>query len=57
MALGAAKRQTQPGGAGGGHAIGHGMKTELERVDTALLVDHGIAVKTGGNNPLLTRAR
>ena len=33
------------------------MKTELERVDTALLVDHGIAVKTGGNNPLLTRAR
>ena len=49
VTLGAPDGEPQPRGAGGGHAIGHGMETELERIDPALFIEHGVPVETGGD--------
>ncbi len=49
MALGAAERKAQPGGGRGVHPIYQRIKPKLQRVDAALLVDHGVAMKAGGN--------
>ena len=49
VALGALQGEAQPGGAGGGHAVHHGVITELQGVDAAFLVLHAVAVETGGD--------
>ena len=49
MALGAPDGKSQPGGAGGGHAIGHRMEAELERVDAAFFVEHRVPMEPGGD--------
>ena len=50
VALGARRRQPEPGGAGGAHAIDHREIAELEWVDAPFLVDHGVAVEAGGDD-------
>lgn len=52
VALGAAGGESEPSGAGGGNAIRHGVVAELEGIDTALFVEHGVAVETGGDDLL-----
>ena len=49
VTLGAPDGEPQPRGASGGHAIGHGMETELERIDPALFIEHGVPVESGGD--------
>ena len=50
VALGAAGGEAEPGGAGGGDAVGHGVEAELEGVDAAFFIEHGVAVKAGGGD-------
>ena len=45
VALRAAEREAEPRRAGCGDAIGHRVKTELVRIDAALLVQHRVTVK------------
>src|SRR4029079_15446003 len=54
MTLRASDGETEPGRAGRGDAIGHGVKTTFERIDPAFFVQHGVAMKTGGD-PLRLR--
>ena len=49
VALRAPEGQTEPGGACCGDAVGHGVKSKLERIDASFLVEHGIAVKSCGD--------
>ncbi len=49
VALAALQGQPQPSGAGGGHAVGHGVEPEFQRIDAALLVEHRVAVETRGD--------
>ena len=45
VALGAADRQPEPGRPGRGHAVGHRVEAEFERVDSPFLVEHRVSVK------------
>ena len=49
VALRASEREAEPRGGSGVHAINHRVKPKLQRVDAALLVDHRVAMKAGGN--------
>jgi len=49
VALAAADGQAQPRGAGGGDAVDDGVVTEFEGIDAAFFVEHGVAVKAGGD--------
>ena len=49
MALCAASGEAQPGRTRGRHPIGHGVKAKFVRVDAAFFVEHGVAMKPGGN--------
>ena len=50
VALGAAGGEPEPGGAGGGDAVGHGVEAELEGVDAAFFIEHGVAMESGGGD-------
>ena len=52
VALGTAGGEAKPSGAGGGDAVGHGVKTELKGIDAPLLVEHGVTVEAGGDDLL-----
>ena len=49
VALGALQGEAQPGGAGGGHAVHHGMIAEFQRIDAAFLVQHCVPMEPGGD--------
>ena len=49
MALAAQERQPQPGCSRRGHAIGHGMEPELERINPALFIEHRVAMEPRGD--------
>ena len=55
VALGAARGQPHPDRTGGGDPVDRGIKTKFERINAPLLIELGIAVKTGGN-PLVIEA-
>ena len=46
MALGTAKRQSQPRRGGRAHAIGHRVEAELERVNPSFFIKHRISMKS-----------
>ena len=50
VALGALESETEPCGSGGGDAVGDCVEAEFEGIDAALLVEHGITVKAGGDD-------
>ena len=52
VALRAAGGKAKPSRAGGGDAVGHGVVAELERIDTAFFIEHGVAMKAGGDDLL-----
>ena len=52
MALTALKGQTEPSSAGGCNTIDHGVVAEFERVDPTFFIEHGIAMKAGGDTLL-----
>lgn len=49
MTLGAADAQAEQGRSGGGDSVEDRFDAELFRIDTAFLVDLGVAVKAGGH--------
>jgi hypothetical protein len=49
VALGASDGQAEPGLSQGVHAVDHGFRPELFGLDSAFLIHHGIAEKTGGD--------
>ena len=49
VALGAADGQSQPDGPCRRHPINHRVKSIFKRINAALLVEHGIAVKARRN--------
>ena len=49
MALCASGGQAQPRGARNGNSICHGMKSKLQRINSAFFVEHRISMKATGN--------
>ena len=49
MTLRASEGEAEPCGGGGIYPVDHRVKPKLQRVDAALLVDHRVAMKAGGN--------
>ena len=52
VALRAAGGKAEPSRAGCGNAVGHGVVAELERIDAAFFIEHGVAMKSGGDDLL-----
>ena len=49
VTLGAVEGEPHPRRARDTHPVRHGMEPELERIDAALLVEHGVPVEPGGD--------
>ena len=57
MALRTAQREPHPRRAGGPHPVGHGAKTKFQRINSSLLVEHGITMKSGRHQIILPAIR
>ena len=49
MALGAAERESHPGGAGGADTVDHGVEAVFVRVGAAFFIEHRIAMEARGD--------